>query len=301
MWNIRPGLVPLGVCLWVLYLVLYLLAPMDGTDYHLSYTVFFLLKLTVALPVLGIWMMALFGARRFRRYALLIQDSPDGTALVVVVHGLLIMIFGLIAQSIIGVVLPYLVQTAFLDRAVFIQNHVPVAMSLVGFLFIFAGSRRLAKSAGLTLSAEHSFGLLMPYLALGAIFGWYFYGHFERVVTNGVPSFSTGRTMALWTIAFPSVITWLVGVLAVAHIYEYANHVPGNIYRKALRNLVRGIALSLGLSVLLQFLALNLGFFNRLGLGPVLVIVYLLLAFYALGFVFIARGARALMRIEEVV
>ena len=301
LWKYRPSLITLGVVIWVLYIVLYLLAPVQTDKYHLSYAALFGIKLTIALPVLAIWTTALFGVRRFYRYAWLIRESPDGRALLGIATGLLVMVAGLISQTMLSAILPYFAGSTWVKLAVFMQNHVPIVFSFVGFLIILVGARRLARSANLRLPVEHAFAILLPYLILGAVFCWAFYDQFEVVVTDGVPNFSTSASMALWTIAFPSVITWLAGVLAVAHIYEYANHVSGKIYRKALRNLVRGIALSVALSVLLQLLSLGSNFFVHLGLGAILLVIYLLLVFYAAGFVFIARGAQALMQIEEAI
>jgi hypothetical protein len=50
----------------------------------------------------------------------------------------------------------------------------------------------------------------------------------------------------------------------------------------------------------LQFLTTITEQLNRLNLAPLLIVLYLLIAFYAVGYALVARGAKKLKKIEDV-
>jgi hypothetical protein len=296
----QPTLVWLGVCAWVAYFMLTMLAPVRSNTYHLTALQIGLLQLTIVVPVLIIWVIALRGATRFHHYAAIIRDSPDGKALRLISIGLFFLILNFISQSLIGATRPYFVGTDFIYPSVFLRNQLPVALTLIAFGCILAGSRRLGQTSLHPLTKDRLLSTLLPYVLLSAIFAWWFYSNLQHVTTGGVPNYALPGKAPFYTLAVPYIISWLMGILAIAHIAEYTRHVKGIIYRKALRSLAHGISAVLAFSILLQMLSVATIFILHLSLTNVLILLYVLLFMYALGFVLIDRGARKLIQIENV-
>jgi len=98
-----------GAVVWLISIVLSFLGPQRGNTFNLSHINLILLQLTIDLPILAIWMLAINGASSFKRYAASIKDSPDGQALNLVSNGLLIVVLYFVLQSITGVFPPYFV------------------------------------------------------------------------------------------------------------------------------------------------------------------------------------------------
>jgi hypothetical protein len=205
-----------------------------------------------------------------------------------------------ILQALIGIVTGHIVGSSLMEPVVLLHNHLPILLALIGFCDIFIGSRSLIAHVKRQASLESNLRFIFPYLILAVIFCSYFYTHISHLVTAGVPNFSVPGHWPFYTLALPSIVTWLIGAFALENIHRYAEAVTGSIYKSALRNLVRGLSVALIFSIIIQLLSLSSTFFGRFGLGTLLLIIYALLLIYALGFVFIARGAKQLTKIEVV-
>src|SRR5262249_10846944 len=108
------------------------------------------------------------------------------------------------------------------------------------------------------------------------------------------------HSILLVTLVLPHILSWFLGILAIINIAKYARQVQGNLYRDALKNLIRGIAGVIFFTVVYQIILFASQFLANLSLGLTLLIIYLLLILYALGFLFVQAGAKKLMRIEVV-
>ena len=115
-----------------------------------------------------------------------------------------------------------------------------------------------------------------------------------------VPTYFLSDALIVTTVILPYVITWLYGLLAVLNIWLFGQGVKGKLYRDALRPFIIGFTIVILLSVFLQVIKLFSGFFSTLGLGTLLVIVYVLVAVIAAGNLLIADGAKRLKEFEAV-
>ena len=286
--------------LWAVYAVLTLLAPVSGNSYKLTSLQLFSVQLTVIIPILLIWLTAVYGAAKFKEYAVLISKSTDGQALDQLTDGLLILVFSLIVQGVLGVIPKYFVGKPLLLFFVFLHNHVPMIIALIAIILIYQGSTKLARLANAAVSRTQIKTLVAPLLVIILIFAGYLFGHINHSVVNGVPNFASPGKWPFFTLVVPYLFIWTLGLLSILNVANYIKHVKGVIYRQALSFLAAGILAVLAFTMILQLLTLSAAAFSKLALGPVLLIVYLILILYALGFVLIAMGARKLTRIEAV-
>src|SRR4051812_18386024 len=76
--------------------------------YHLSRGQLVLLVLTIALPYMVIWFIALFGYLRLSVYASAIRQSREGKALGLIAQGLLILVLWLPINAVLGNIITYM-------------------------------------------------------------------------------------------------------------------------------------------------------------------------------------------------
>lgn len=94
-------------------------------------------------------------------------------------------------------------------------------------------------------------------------------------------------------------IGWAVGIRASFEIWEYKKRVKGTIYKKAFSRLVAGLFSVIGFAVILQMLISLSTYFVEISLATTLLIIYVIILLYGLGFLIISSGARMLSAIEE--
>ena len=297
--NRWPYLIILAI--WMGYCALILLGPstsVSANRFDISTLQVNLLKLTIALPLLLIWMVGFRGVRRLHQYVALIKHEPDGKALQYILIGLATLLAYVIVQFVLSAVPAYFRDTGWLNAAVAIRNQLPVLLAVVGFGYVLIGSFFLNK----LIKERPSY---LVYLAVGLIyiiftvaFTWSFAESLqERIITNGIPNFGLEGITPLFTQGLPYLLAWFIGLLAVINIFNFATRVKGIFYRKPLRQLATGLVIVLLNSVAIQIISFTSKIASS-GLGYILAIVYILLFVYALGFYLIYAGTSKLLRIE---
>src|SRR3954468_17513736 len=98
--SIKARYYGLFACASIIYIAGTLLAPLTPNRFNLSTAKTHALQIAIALPVVVIWEVAVYGAERFRSYAKSISDHPDGKSFNKVAIGLSL----LVGSSIIGAV-----------------------------------------------------------------------------------------------------------------------------------------------------------------------------------------------------
>jgi hypothetical protein len=118
-------------------------------------------------------------------------------------------------------------------------------------------------------------------------------------VDNATASYYLPDWLLVTTVIIPRLLFWYLGVQAVQNIIIYRQKVKGVLYKDALRHLAIGLGgVVLGIVILRTIQSLAVGL-SKVNLGTLLLIVYVLLIVMAVGYVYVARGARKLQRIEE--
>lgn len=301
--NRRPYFVILFGCA-VLYIAMTMLSPNNPNTYNLSSVKLNLLKLTVIIPVLLIWLAAFSGATGFRTYAASIRKSQDGRALAEISKGLLILAFGIVVTTLTGTLRQTMADHGHAMLFSIANNYIVLIIALLAFYSIFQGSQKLQAIKG----SEESSKLTTTIIAVGILLfsSVYSYAVLHNPYRNHTtdPRIHNSYFLPDWliilTIILPYILSWIWGVLAAVNVWSYKSRVKAPIYSAALVNLVRGIVGLTFFSIFLQFVTAAAASVEKLTLGKILVLVYVILIFYAVSYLFIASGAKKLSRIEEV-
>ena len=105
--------------------------------------------------------------------------------------------------------------------------------------------------------------------------------------------------VVIFTIALPYLYAWSRVMQGMYDLTRYLSVVKGKLYKNALGAVVTGLSAVTILNILIQLFMTASTRLTRLNLTPLIVIVYLLVFCYAIGFGLMARGSRKLIKIEE--
>ena len=287
-----------------LYSVLSFFAPVRNNTYNLSDAARYEILLGFIIPIALIWLVAIYGAQRFKQYAASIIDSPDGKALNTVSNGLFVLAFGTILASLISSGKTYLVDDSRYQDYVHLSNTVQWLVTLSAFYLIWKGSAQLLK----TVKGARASRLLLSTLLVGyaLVSSWYVTAMLHnpyRLTTPDVSKHASyflhdGSLIAL--IILPYLAIWLLGIFTIVNILAYRKSVKGTIYRNSLKYLSAGIIGVVSFSIIGQLLGTVGDALSGWDLQGILILVFGIILLYSVGYVLIAIGAKKLSRLEEV-
>ena len=261
----------------------------------------FLIKMTVVIPEIGIWLLAARSAKRFKRYALSIRSEADGHNLNIVANGLLWLVAYVVVICTLSPVQTLIPRTSHKYAFTALTNHLPLVFALLAASLVFKGSRGLAK---LTRSEfwtrSRTMLLLLPFGLAMSLFIVNFYAeapHLHDI--NGNLRFALPVQALLFTYVLPHVIVWLLGMLAGINLWWYTRQVDGELYKAIFRKTQRGIAIVFTSIFFAQLLITSPYAADNFQLG--ITLVYGVLILTILGYSLIYRGTRQLQNIEDVV
>ncbi|HSX02628.1 MAG TPA: hypothetical protein VLI05_04940 [Candidatus Saccharimonadia bacterium] len=285
---------------WLLYAVLSLASPTPTAQaaYHITGPQVFALQLTIAVPLLIIWLVALRSAIGAKDYVQAIHGGPEAAALNLIANGLFFMAAYVVVIGLLSAITPYLVHSPALATMVTLRNHLPLVISLVGFGLLYHGSQRLKAAANFTTWTPLTGWLFAGLCLFAAGFTWLFTVTPAGSDSRGIPNYSLPRATLLVTMVLPYFIAWFLGLLASRNIARYSSQVKGIIYRLALRDVARGLVLIIVMGMLFQLLNLAMRLLLGLRLGAILLILYALLILYGSGFWLVRAGFKKLLRLE---
>lgn len=287
------------------YIALTFYTPVRPNKYNLTLASTRLIQVSFVIPILLIWWLAMYGANRFKHYAISIEGSPDGRALSTVADGLLILLYGGFISSLFSSFRAYLPPGSSLIPFTIMGNYLAMIFPLVSFIVIYRGSKRLVSVVGAEKQAAASrLRALIPFILFSALFLVLLFKDPHRGTSpdvGTVQSFFLNDPALLLTLVIPYLVAWFYGSLAVTYIKTFAKVSKGTIYRKAITRLANGFLAVIIFSILLQTLGTLSTAFSNASLGAILVFIYVILVAYGLAYLIIASGARELRKIEEVV
>lgn len=267
-------------------------------NYHATLHRAQLLSLSVALPFIIIWAIAMFGAIRLRSYAAAIRKSKDGRAFYVLSRGIIALWLFLPINAVVsGLVKIYLRHYPHMAAdGQRVSTYVSIVILLVAFYLLAEGATRLAsltKNRPPNWLMQLAMALFIAFVAIYSFFVFHDTSH-QDVAFRHFPD-----TVLLATVVIPRLIMWFWGFQAVWNIVLYARNVKGEIYKHSLNIMATGLAV-VTLSLISAGYLSTMSSLSKVNLTAILEIVYLLLAVMALGYIFIARGAQSLSRIENI-
>jgi hypothetical protein len=271
--------------------------------YHVSAGQLQIMILTIAIPLLIIWFISLVGYLRFRAYTTAIGKSKDGAAFSRISTGILWFTLWLPVTSLIDGVLThyYHVHPSATANVVRLINYFNILILLPAFILINQGAMKLlplVKRPATTMSQ----GAVLLFIALSALYVFLtLHDPARSVATKGAPTAAYYLTDSLivTTIIIPRLIMWFLGLQAVYFIYLYRLKVKGAIYRQSLTQLAAGLAGIIVTIIALRCFESLSPQLNELSLAGLLLIIYALLSLLAVAYILLAKGARQLLRIEE--
>jgi hypothetical protein len=297
------------IVLWLIYAALNLLAPATRSinQYRINLTQISLLRVTILVPLLLIWLAALFAAVRFHYYTGLVSNSPESSGFRKIATGLLMLFLVIVVPSFISLVANYYPGSAQVEQyTTIIRLYVVAALYLLAFWYFSQGSKDLINTlpqATLPLPENRHRAVIAVMVLLAFAYAWaIFHNQFRTFSPDPAihPTYFLPDWLIVTTIFLPYLLVWLWGIRSIVNIRAFAHAVPGIVYRKAFLSVSWGLTYVVVLLIGLQFLTQASAVFGRSSLRVILLIIYPLILAIALGYVFLARGARHLSTIEEV-
>lgn len=261
-----------------------------------------LLSLTIVVPLILIWWAAFYGVVRLCHYVDLIKGSPDGEPLFRIAKGLTVLAISLPIGSILSALLNYIGRTSpdLLPKTVIVNNYISISMVLLAVVLISLGARDLVNLVNKKPRLFHRVLPLAFFSIVGTAYVVISLTNEYRVQPNPITGRATHYLPDLpfiTTILIPYLVVWLLGFMAASWINYYSRTTKGVIYKKFLKLFATGLVAVIISSIAVQFFV---RLSASLSLGPLLLIVYLLLALISAGYILIALGAKKLQKIEEV-
>jgi len=288
----------------ILYIGLSLLPAPDShalAQYHLSVLHARILSTTIVLPVIAIWLVAMYGFVKLKEYAELIKKSPDGQAFNNMSTGVLFLAIGSPITSIVSSISTLLVRQhpGWQPAVTIINNYIGLVIMALGMYYIARGAEQLVSLIRKRSSEREQHYLVLLFITLSTFYSYFI---ITRPIHNQLEQriYYIPNVLILLTLAIPYLYFWYRGLLGAYNLYHYQKHVEGKIYKGSLSWVAAGIATIIAASILVRLLVTISARISTLSLTPLLLIIYGFLVMAALGYVLIAIGAKRLRRIEEV-
>lgn len=292
------------IVLAAVYIVASLFEPLAPNRFRLTPARTHELQLTFLLPIVVIWAAAAFGAERFQNYTDRIKTDKDGATLSQISTGLVLLAAAIIISGLFGVLRGWALKDGWLSAYTIASNYISALLPLIAFAFIFAGSQKLRRLV--KVPPQAGVGSIILTIGLVAVAIVYVVVLTRYQYANATPdpakysSYYMSDPLVLLSLALPYLAGWGLAIKAILNIHLYRRQVKGVIYKAALARLAIGLAVVISFYVLVQLLVAFSAYLATASLTSLLVLVYLLIIIYGIGFVLIALGANKLTDIEKV-
>jgi hypothetical protein len=291
----------------IIYLLEVLLIPPDAaalTKFRLSVAEIKLLGLTIALPVIIIWTIGAYVYTKFCAYVHGISKDKDGKAFTQIKYGLLSLFLWLPVSSIFSNLSTYLYRThtSWTIPLVIINNYVNLLVVLVGFAFVYRGSKDLTRLRETEQSSFWKYAVLLPLIVLGGLFIFLSLNNEVRQYPSAdvpVAAYYLPDWLLVATIIIPYLLVFYYGFFSVVELYIFRKKVRGIIYKDALDNFAKGLLCIVTSIIFIRYLAALTTVFNSAALKIILLVIYCLLAVLLLGYVLLAKSVKKLEAIEK--
>lgn len=294
------------ISVWVLSNTLSWFAPANTntiTRYKITERESKILGLKLAVPILIIWLIAMYGATALNFYAKTIHKAREGRGYKLLSAGIYILVFQLIASNFINIISNF--HPAQRGAIRIFSIYESAFITLIAYITLSWGAWKLVQYAGLVKRSKQ---IAVGCLVVVALIGWLYVktilaNEYRGVapVAGSQATYGVSDILIFTTIAPQYLIAWFAGLFAVSNVVLFQLKVKGVIYKRSFRNFAIGFSMLIGMSIFLQFLSQAVSYFAKIGLNQIVGIVYGLLVAITIGYVFIALGARKLTKLETTV
>lgn len=294
-----------GLLAALLYLYLSFFAPQNPSSnaFDLSPAQRFFLRLTILIPYIATWVFGVFGLAALDRYVALTKGSNDvlGSLLRSLRTGFTWIIAGTISVALVGAIRSYVVpDNDTLPLFTIISNYLHVFPPLIGFLIIYRGAINLRSRPEMS---EYKHGGHVPSTAI-VLFISAFY--IFLISTNPTRQALQGSGAATYylpdviiglTIVLPILVTWWIGFSVAFLMSDLVPYFTRPEIYKGITRILYGIWSIIFSSIIIQALvSLGAERLLELGLGGLLLVIYLFVFVQGLGYFLVAFGSRVLQR-----
>ena len=296
--------------LYILFVAVYvwqtLNAPIDKTllaKYNINSGQLKLISLTVIIPYIIIWLIALTGYIRINSYVTFIKKDKDGKAFKSISQGILALTLWLPISTIVTNYFKraYIEHHAATANLIRLDNYLNMLILLGGFLLIYKGSNNLLMIIKKPKN-QSSLKFVLIYIIFAALYVFLtLHDSARQFPTKSVATaaYYESDWLIVLTLVIPRLIYWFIGAQAVQNIFTYRKNVKGKLYKHALNRLAQGIAGVVTATIVLRCYQSLSDPLAKLNLGLILAVVYLLLIGISTGYILIAKGAKNLQQLEE--
>lgn len=287
------------------YIGLTFLLPPDPQTldrFDISVLVLRLLSVSIAVPLVVIWLAAFYGYARLHEYGEKIADTKEGVAVRTLSQGVLILVIALPLNAVLNTLLRYASRTepGLATASTVIGNYIELALPLAGFVLISIGARQLTELSRQRVPRRAAHMLIILFSVIGVMYT-YFVVHFAYTGNgNASEAYAMPIWLALLTLVVPYTYMWYIGLVAAYELFLYNTGLKGVLYRKSWSRFSAGIGLVVLSSILVQYVSTLSTQLNRLTVTSLLLVIYVLLLVMAAGYMLMAYGAKRLQKIEEV-
>ena len=292
-----------------LYTLIQIITPVSPeilAKYHINLVQIRWLDVTIFLPLYIIWGLAFYGYSVFQFYSQSIKKYADGRALHKIVWGLIFLAIGSPVLAILTAAMKYYTAKHLhaIPAQVVITNFSAMLVTVLAMTFTYAGALNLCRLTRKRFSSSGSLTYNLAFISCSSLYTYLFINqvnanrHIPLTATTHAPYY-TPTWLLVPALLIPYLIAWYLGFLSVYLIHFYKNNIPGKIYGRALNYLSYGLSLVIVTSIVQQLFVVFTGQLNKLSLGSLLIIIYLLLIIISAGYIPIAMGAKKLKTIEE--
>lgn len=271
--------------------------PHAVAQLHTSAIVYRLALAALLVPYILIWFASFYAFAKLHEYSKPIKKAKDGAAFHKIAIGMGAVALSLVVPTIISLIVSSIAvhYPSFETAAVIINNYVGLFPGVIAFLLLYNGARALLRT---TKEGTQKLDLRWHapwFLLLSVVFS-----HLAIENQYGSNPYHLSLWILIITFIVPYLYGWMVGLLSAYDLHMYAKTVKGLLYRKAVRQFARGIAVTVFGSIAIQFVSIT--FAKRISgsLGLVLLADYSLLIIILVGLTLMALGTKKLKRIEEI-
>ncbi len=263
-----------------------------------------LIQASFIIPIVLIWWAAVYGATTFKKYAQLIKGSSDGQALNVVANGLLVLTGGLIAGSLwTTIAAGFWPPPSHTATKIIVSNYLTILFPLLAFYVMVRGAVGLVQLSKAQSAFKWSILVsLVWFILFSSLYvGLVFSGQYRNFSPSpSITSFWLPDSLLITTIIIPNILVWALGIMTATALLVYVKSAKGILYKQAIRQLGVGLLSVIIFSILVQMWAAVGTVWAYLNLAWILIVIYIIVLLYAIGYLYIASGARRLRQIEEV-
>ncbi len=292
---------------WAVYILLTLAAPDPPPNQQvvLSAAAILILRVTLILPYMLTWLIAIIGWYHFSRFA---SDTKrhhtlNQQAFSMVSRGLGLLIFDLIGIPLISAARTVWAnhEAAAVGLTIF-SNYFHIVIPLMAFGFLFVGSRKLVQSSRYATALRSK---MLPTLVATTLFTVLFtvavFGNTTRQVASEPGTFASyyiSDPLIVLTVIIPLAITWTLGLQTALNTEQYVHALAQPKWRNAITHLFHGVLAIVSSSIILQAItAFGSQQLQQVSLALLLAVIYLFIFLQAAGYFFIRVGSKQLRQL----